>query len=227
MYIMKSPTAIILFLFFIGVGPFLAAQDLEVDGSAKITVMAPATASAQPVAKETDGTLSLMAASQSTYAVGDFAQGGVVFWVTPSGKHGRVAHIYNIAGVSWSNITSAIGNSARSDIHGAGNSIAIALQSGHTISAAQHCLDLAFGGFDDWYLPAKNELNQMFGNKAVIEATATANGGEAFIAISYWSSTESAVDASEAWNQNFFGIGDQQADVKSGPSFAVRAIRAF
>lgn len=207
--------------------PKLIAQDLEIDGSAKINEMDPASSSAELVGRESDGTLVVMPPPSNTYAIGDYAHGGVVFWVTPSGKHGRVASLYNIDGIDWSDIYTEIGKSARSTINGSGNSIAIVSQSGHSKSAAQHCLDLAYAGYDDWYLPAKNELNQMFMSKTAIEATATANGGEAFIATSYWSSTESDIDATEAWNQNFFGTGNQQADPKTGPSFALRAIRAF
>ena len=207
--------------------PYLVAQDLEIDGSAKITEMDPASSSANLVGREADGTLVLISPPSYTFAVGDLAHGGVVFWVTPSGKHGRVASLHNISGMAWSDVYSEIGSSAQSTTNGAGNSVAIASQSGHTMSAAQHCLDLAFAGYDDWYLPSKDELNQMFTSKAAIESTATANGGEVFIATSYWSSTESDNDTAEAWNQNFFGAGSQQADGKSVPSFAVRAIRAF
>ena len=205
----------------------LTAQDLEVNGSAKITEMDPASSSAQVVGRESDGTLVTIATNSITYAIGDYAHGGVVFWVTPSGKHGRVASLYNILDVAWSNVITEIGASAQSTVNGSGNSIAIVSQTGHTKSAAQHCLDLAFAGYDDWYLPAKNELNQMFTNKASIEATATANGGEAFMVTSYWSSTESETDASEVWNQNFFGTGDQNSDIKTIPGFALRPIRAF
>ena len=36
--------------------------------------------------------------------------------------------------------------------------------SGEWDTAAQKCDDLEFGGFDDWFLPSKNELDQMYGN---------------------------------------------------------------
>jgi len=204
----------------------LHAQELEVDGAAKIGVMDAASESAKPVGREADGTLVEFASHETTYSVGDYAQGGVVFWVTASGKHGRVVSIYNIAGVPWSLLGTEIGGSAQSTLHGAGNSVAITAQAGHTISAAEHCLDLAFAGYDDWYLPAINELNQVYMNRVAIDSTASANGGEAFIATGYWSSTESDDDSSEALNKSFFGAGTQQPDGKSA-AFHVRAIRAF
>ncbi|NND32865.1 MAG: hypothetical protein HKN76_09760, partial [Saprospiraceae bacterium] len=157
---MIKSTVFVLAMFLANMKITLNAQEFEVDGTAKINVMNQATSSAELVGRESDGTLVLMSSATQTYSVGDFAHGGVVFWVTPSGEHGRVASLYNIQGVVWSNEFAEIGNSAQSTDHGAGNSVAIVSQSGHTISAAQHCLDYAFGGFDDWYLPAKNELNQ-------------------------------------------------------------------
>lgn len=221
----KIITLLIVCMFFM-VAYELHAQELEVDGTAKIGVMNAASESAKPVGREADGTLVEFASHETTYSVGDYAQGGVVFWVTASGKHGRVASIYNIAGVPWSTLGTAIGGSAQSNLHGAGNSVAITSQSGHTISAAQHCLDLAFAGYDDWYLPAKNELNQVYMNRVAIDSTAAANGGEAFEELGYWSSTESDSDTAEAWNHSFFGNGTQQGDGKSA-AFQVRAIRAF
>ena len=193
-------------------------------GNVKILVMDPATASAQQVAREPDGTLSLMSSSATTYAVGDFAQGGVVFWVSPSGEHGKVVSIYDVVDVPWSNVTSAaIGNSARSNINGAGNTVAIITQSGHIRSAAQHCADLAYGGYDDWYLPSKDELNQVYLNRAAINTTATANGGEILIRSFYWSSSETT--SLIACRQNF--VDGSQTFINKIANQRVRPIRAF
>ena len=213
---------IITTILFFGIG--INAQDVEIAGKAKITVMDPATASAQQVAREPDGTLSLRSSGTITYTIGDFAQGGVVFWVSASGEHGKVVSIYDVGAVPWSNITSTeIGSSASSDINGAGNTVAIMMQSGHTNSAARHCADLAYGGYDDWYLPSKDELNEVYTNRAAINTTAFSNGGEVFSGGFHWSSTE--IDHNDAWRQDF--SGDFQANGSKSLDYIVRAIRAF
>lgn len=50
--------------------------------------------------------------------------------------------------------------------------------------AAQYCHDLVKSGKDDWYLPARNELNVMYTNHAAIGAFDTSASGI------YWSSSE-------------------------------------
>ncbi|MFA4833979.1 MAG: hypothetical protein WC619_04000 [Patescibacteria group bacterium] len=49
-----------------------------------------------------------------------------------------------------------------------------------TNAAAQYCYEMVYQGYDDWYLPAKDELNTLYGQK-------TAVGG--FFDNVYWSST--------------------------------------
>ncbi len=80
--------------------------------------------------------------------------------------------------------------------------------------AAQYCADLSMHGHSDWYLPAKNELDTMYGNKTVI-----ANFNES--GTYYWSSSEySNVDA---WNQRF--SDGNQGNSHKNSTFAVRCAR--
>jgi len=64
----------------------------------------------------------------------------------------------------------------------------------------------------DWYLPSKNELNALYGERNNI-------GG--FDPTYYWSSTES--DVNGAWRQNFI-IGNQNFESKSLPN-SCRCVR--
>lgn len=197
---------------------------LEVEGKVKVTDMDTVTNATENVVRQGDGTLAVTAIGTPIYAIGDFAQGGVVFWVNASGHHGKVVSIYEIGAVPWSNLnTTEIGASAQSDVNGAGNTVAITMQSGHESSAARHCADLAYGGYDDWYLPTIDEFDLIHDNRNEINTAAIANGGEALSSSSYWSSTEEA--ASLAWVKSFAN-GGRFTVIKSN-SVAVRAIRAF
>lgn len=170
----------------------------------------------------------------TTFSVGDFAQGGIVFWVDETGQHGLVAAKEDQStGVRW--YAGTHGNTqAKGDgpFSGEANtSIIIAAQvaigdDGSTY-AARICneLQVTEGGktYGDWYLPSKEELNLMYQNKATIDATAGVNGGSGFASASYWSSTEDAND--NAWGQDF--DDGAQGNYYKVNTFYVRAVRAF
>lgn len=82
--------------------------------------------------------------------------------------------------------------------------------------AAKACADYRGGGHDDWFLPSKDELNQMY-----INLKKNSLGG--FSADDYWSSSEGG--AIFAWHQNFnYGY---QNDFDRYPNDRVRPVRAF
>jgi hypothetical protein len=172
--------------------------------------------------------------SSSAYSVGDFAQGGIVFWVDETGQHGLVAAKEDQStGVRW--YAGTYGNTqAKGDGPYAGEantSIIIAAQvaigdDGSTY-AARICneLQITEGSttYGDWYLPSKEELDLMYQNKATIDATAGANGGSSFASAVYWSSTE--INNFFVWRQSFAN-GIQSTNLK-GTTGTVRAVRAF
>ncbi len=65
-------------------------------------------------------------------------------------------------------------------------------------TAADICANLSLGGYSDWFLPSKDELNLMYENLQVF-------GVGGFIDGYYWSSSE--YDTDYAWNQNFASGG--------------------
>lgn len=143
---------------------------------------------------ETDPTVTI-------YSVGDFAHGGIVFWVDETGQHGLVcAKEDQSTGVRW--YAGTYGNTqAKGDGPYAGEantSIIIAAQvaigdDGSTY-AARICNELKITEsgktYGDWYLPSKDELKLMYQNKGTIDATATSNGGSGFASAYYWSSND-------------------------------------
>ena len=80
--------------------------------------------------------------------------------------------------------------------------------------AADLADDLVLGDQSDWFLPSKDELNQMY-----IQQTAI--GG--FSIDCYWSSSEA--DDTTAWFQHFNGGG--QLNFSKDATFYVRPVRAF
>jgi hypothetical protein len=84
--------------------------------------------------------------------------------------------------------------------------------------AARLANDLTLGGQSDWFLPSKDELDQMYIN---LHSASTPLGG--FSAGSYWSSSE--VADGNAWGQ-FFNVGYQNDNGKGATDY-VRPVRAF
>lgn len=172
----------------------------------------------------------------TTYAVGDFAQGGIVFWVDETGEHGLVCAKNESSGQGsayrWSYgssyYTARYGNGPFS---GEMNTFLIIAHVGEGTAlfyAAEYCAwetitegDKTYG---DWYLPSSGELSLMYDNKAIIEATALANGGSAFTLDFYWSSNPHGLN-NKAWGRDF---GTGQASYEDRADWhRARAIRAF
>ena len=73
------------------------------------------------------------------------------------------------------------------------------------------------GGFGDWYLPSKYELNLLFLKRAFVGL---------FPSFTYWSSNESGNN--NAWGQDFSDIWGAQFNTnRTQKHSSVRAIRAF
>ena len=108
--------------------------------------------------------------------------------------------------------------------------------------AAKKCLDYSYGGYDDWFLPSKDELCEMFkalkcpgGTNHESEcpdgthaATSTRETRTSFEYNIYWSSSED--DSIFAWMQNF-GNGGRRTHNLDGSyrrgTYNVRPVRAF
>lgn len=157
----------------------------------------------------------------NSFSIGDAYQGGIIAYIDSSGLHGLIATPIDIStGAIWClnggiyNVTGASGSGI-----GTGNQNTIDIMSGVGSGgiAAGLCSDLVFSGYADWYLPSKDELNQLYINRWDI-------GGFDLTAF-YWSST---IDYTYigAWSQNF-ASGSQTYNWASWCSFHVRAVRSF
>jgi hypothetical protein len=158
--------------------------------------------------------------------VGDVYQGGKVAYILVSGdpgydantQHGLVATATDVSvGAEWGCFSFSAGlNGADGIAIGTGNQNTIDIMAGCGTAgiAARLCGDLVLGGYSDWYLPSKDELNKLYLNRVDI-------GG--FTSNHYWTSSE--IDGFYANYQDFangqFTFGDRRN------TKYVRAIRAF
>ena len=187
--------------------------------------------------------------------VGDAYGGGVVAYILKSGDpgyvpgetHGLIAAKADQTPadpwkMAWSNLASdLIGATAQGTALGTGrtNTEAIVAQRlgnetiGYvncTSGAARICADLVEGGYDDWYLPSKDELNKLYLNQEAIGGFNPSGHYQA-----YWSSSECAGEYGLvlAWYQYFLvgganpeDNGRQTTDYKT-QICSVRAVRSF
>jgi hypothetical protein len=158
------------------------------------------------------------------FSIGDSGPaGGIVFYdkgsYSDSWRYLEAAPSDQSAGIQWWN-GSYTTTGATATVIGTGttNTATIIASQGAGSYAAEFCADLTLGGYSDWFLPSKDELNQMY-----VNLKAQGRGG--FASDWYWSSSESASDYRGACFQ-YFVDGNQDDYVKT-LNYHVRAARAF
>jgi len=157
-------------------------------------------------------------------AIGDFRDGGVVFWLDGSGG-GLVVDINVLSAAEWGCTGTAI-TGADGIVIGTGsqNTIDIVTDCSTVGTAADICLNLTLNGYNDWFLPSQNELAEMYTNKASVNTTITANGGDILSSLYSWSSTE--FDVNNAYYFRFTnGTSANYANKVNALTF--RTVRAF
>ena len=183
-------------------------------------------------------TLALACADGGVCAVGDTGPGGgKVFYVHASGTFACGATLastckyleaaptsgtaaWTDAMYAWSGNTSeAIGAAAQGTAIGTGYKNTQSMVTQSSTAGMAGTLTRAYRGpnsLTDWYLPSKDELNQMYVNKSAI--------GSFFTASAYRSSSESIGES--AWTQ-WFNDGRQISFSSKVGNFYVRPVRAF
>jgi hypothetical protein len=156
--------------------------------------------------------------------VGAAYGGGKIFYIFQPGDPGYVAgethgliaansdtQGYRVFGCYSSNwtVSTALGT-------GAANTTTL-LGCSETNFAAKLARAVRDGGYTDWSLPSKDELNKLYLNRNLVGNFTDWN-------LWYWSSSESS-NAAYAWYQSF-SDGSQSEDDKNAQK-GIRAIRSF
>ena len=176
--------------------------------------------------------------------IGSYLFGGVVFYIAPvptdlngdgNINYGLVCDINDLtsSNIKWANTSVATGATDTSIGKGSYNTDLIINSQGATQTGYAAVLAKSYngGGYTDWFLPSRNELDEVWKNRSIIDSTANANNGSSFDSSWYWSSTEdSSNPAAWSWYQLFmisnWADGAQNFTVKYNLVKA-RAIRAF
>lgn len=139
----------------------------------------------------------------TAHFVGEFYQGGVIFWLDPTaatpGTTGLASSVIdNATGLDWS-------------------------------ASGAICTAYNGGGFNDWRLPTIVELQTLFGAQLSVSTTSLAHGGTGFseAAPDYWASNVPTADTTKAWSF-YFNMGIQNTIPKSTTTpTSVRCVRAY
>ncbi len=147
--------------------------------------------------------------------IGESYAGGVIFYLFGTGGGLVISGADQSSGILWSDSEPYMGGTSFVIGTGASNTTLIVGELGGGSYAASLCEDLDLAGYNDWYLPSRDELNIIFELKDII-------GGldDSY----YWSSSE-GLQTNTAWTQHF--STGQQRRVYKYSILGVRAIRTF
>ena len=135
--------------------------------------------------------------TSSPFRIGQSYGGGVIVSIDSSGLHGLIMTPSRIStgGMAWSKgDNSAVGITKSSIGSGMSNTNAIISHIGNTGTyPAKLCADLVLNGYSDWYLPSKDELEQLHINSASLDLASYAS------ILMLWSSTETEFGSNSAY----------------------------
>ncbi len=159
--------------------------------------------------------------------IGDYHEGGIIYYLDFVAEHGYVVSISDLdTAAPWCNSASPT-TGADGTVLGTGmQNTADIIASCGMDNAAGIADAFSENGFDDWYLPSKEALIDIYHNREKINAGALANGGTEFSLAKYWASSEFDVGMGDKGYSLDFSTGNTIGVVKTD-SLRVRAVRAF
>jgi len=186
------------------------------------------------------------------YNIGDIGPGGgLVFYIdSTSGLRYEMAPktwgANETTGIQWCSDRTNSVTTGTAVGDGSANTTAMLTSAGAFVACTSSTSNVARaypgGGFTDWFLPSKDELNAMcyysrnlsaspdptvgcFGGSGTTQNGTFAGGDYGFASDSYWSSSQNAVSPVRAWFQAL-ADGSQGADLEDA-LYRVRPVRSF
>jgi hypothetical protein len=177
--------------------------------------------------------------SLQTYSIGQFAHGGIVFWVDPTGMHGLVVSLLDASSVplkwqdpGWQGGVFYLWTNSTADGLYGGKTNTMMANVVHRIgnytpeSPMSSSRKFNSQNYSDWYLPSKYELNLLYQQIGVVDGQILSSGGTSLSGGVFWSSTEQSGDL--AFWQNFnTGQTDFGWPYSKNSALRVRPVRAF
>ena len=159
------------------------------------------------------------------YNIGDIGPGGGLVFLISGGLTYEMAPKTWSGGIedpsaAWCDDTSTILAGTFGTAIGTGAQNTVDMDAGCTSGAGQEAADYVAGGYSDWFLPSKNELNEMY-TYSLVGGFNTATYG--FASDAYWSSSQTI--AVSAWFQDL--VNGDQDDGDKVNALRVRPVRAF
>lgn len=182
----------------------------------------------------------------NSQSIGDFYQGGVVYYVNNLGKGLIIDSSYLDASFNWTN-DSKVSDwgpyatwvpGTEDEFIGAGVTNTIAFENSYSNQnyAANLCFSSISGGYNDWFLPSKDELWQVMMSISIIDSVIKIYGGDTISNGFHWSSTQvdSSNDVRYAHGTvpyTFFANGSPNGPIHStrtkNTAHLVRAVRCI
>ncbi len=175
--------------------------------------------------------VTFMTPAKSSFTFGQYYAGGFVFYIDSTGNHGLVCDTTDLTyytdsthltdSIQWSGkkVSDNSGATATAIGTGASNTHKIITTFNTVNNAATLCVNYTGGGYNDWFLPSKEELNAIYANL-------TAKGLGNMSPTNYWSSSNYiSKGISYAWSQ-YFSNGNQYY-FNQYFYLNVRAVRTF
>jgi hypothetical protein len=171
--------------------------------------------------------------SEAQYQIGDYAYGGIVFYVDESGEHGLVIAMNDVPSspLPWSPGTSARSMADALGLYGGirNTTLIIAAQgygNGSNYAAYACSFFKTTNEAPNWYLPSLYELQYwIYPQLSTVNAALVSNGGVAIGTGNYWSSNQVGADPTQSHSFNFV-TNNWSYNLNSQP-LSVRAIKPF